>query len=90
MALNRTLVGECDVERKNVYFGDVERALRFIQKTESVDAKMKLVSGTKTVDAKSLLGVFSLDLSQPIMLEVYGDDLIRQQAFEELSEYLQN
>lgn len=90
LAWNRTLLGECDMERKTIYFGDVEKALKFIQKTEFVDAKMRLVSGTKSVDAKSLLGVFSLDLSRPILLEIYGDDEVRQQALEALAEYVQN
>ena len=78
------------MERKKIYFGDVEKALRFIQMTEYIDAKMRLVSGPRTVDAKSLLGVFSLDLKQVMYLEVYGDEMNRQQAFDALQEYLQD
>ena len=28
------------------------------------------------VDAKSILGIFSLDLSKPIALEIYSDDCV--------------
>ena len=35
---------------------------------------MDLRSGRHVVDAKSILGIFSLDLSKPITLEVYADD----------------
>ena len=46
---------------------------------------MDLRSGRYVVDAKSILGIFSLDLSKPIALEVYSDhcnDLLRDiQAF---------
>ena len=35
---------------------------------------MDLRSGRYVVDAKSILGIFSLDLSKPITLEVYTDD----------------
>ena len=35
---------------------------------------MDLRAGRHVVDAKSILGIFSLDLSQPITLEVYADD----------------
>ena len=35
---------------------------------------MDLRSGRYVVDAKSILGIFSLDLSRPISLEVYADD----------------
>ena len=34
---------------------------------------MDLRSGRHVVDAKSILGIFSLDLSRPITLEVYSD-----------------
>ena len=33
-----------------------------------------LRAGRHVVDAKSILGIFSLDLSRPISLEVYADD----------------
>lgn len=35
---------------------------------------MDLRAGRHVVDAKSILGIFSLDLSKPITLEVYSDD----------------
>ena len=52
--------------------------------TENVKAFVNIVSrypydvdlraGRHVVDAKSILGIFSLDLSKPITLEVYSDD----------------
>lgn len=35
---------------------------------------LDLRSGRYVVDAKSILGIFSLDLSQPIELEILSDD----------------
>jgi phosphotransferase system HPr-like phosphotransfer protein len=35
---------------------------------------MDLRAGRHVVDAKSLLGIFSLDLSKPITLDVYADE----------------
>ena len=35
---------------------------------------MDLREGRHVVDAKSILGIFSLDLSRPITLEIYSDD----------------
>ena len=40
-----------------------------------------LRSGRYVVDAKSILGIFSLDLSKPIIMQVYNDncdDLIKE------------
>lgn len=33
-----------------------------------------LVSGRYAVDAKSIMGIFSLDLSKPIQMNVHADD----------------
>ncbi|MDR3319005.1 MAG: HPr family phosphocarrier protein [Clostridiales bacterium] len=45
-----------------------------------------LRSGRYTVDAKSLLGIFSLDLSKPITLEIYNDKC--EELLNELSPFL--
>jgi phosphotransferase system HPr-like phosphotransfer protein len=37
------------------------------------------------VDAKSILGIFSLDLSKPITVEIYSDDC--DDLLEEIKEY---
>ena len=36
--------------------------------------EVNLVSGRYTIDAKSLLGIYSLDLSNPLTLVIYSDD----------------
>ena len=45
-----------------------------------------LRSGRFLVDAKSLLGIFSLDLSKPIVLEVHEDGC--QDLIDDLKNYL--
>ena len=35
---------------------------------------INLRSGRYVVDAKSILGIFSLDLSKPITMEIYSED----------------
>ena len=37
------------------------------------DGEVDLESGRYKVDGKSLLGIFSLDLSKPITMEIYTD-----------------
>lgn len=45
-----------------------------------------LRSGRFVIDAKSLLGIFSLDLSKPIVLEIYSDNC--DDLLAELKEYI--
>ena len=47
---------------------------------------MDLRSGRYVVDAKSILGIFSIDLSRPIRLDIYSDDC--DDLLKELEGYL--
>ena len=56
-----------------------EEVKEFVNTVNRYDYEMDLRAGRHVVDAKSILGIFSLDLSKPISLEVYSeqcDDLL--------------
>lgn len=46
----------------------------FVNVTQSSDVEILLKSGKYVVDAKSILGIFSLDLSKPLTVEIYSDN----------------
>ncbi len=52
----------------------VENVNKFVNIVARYPFEMDLRAGRHVVDAKSILGIFSLDLSKPIALEIYGDD----------------
>ena len=52
----------------------VENVNKFVNIVSRYPFEMDLRAGRHVVDAKSLLGIFSLDLSKPISLEVYADE----------------
>ena len=51
-----------------------EEKKEFVNTVNRYSYEMDLRAGRHVVDAKSILGIFSLDLSKPISLEVYSDD----------------
>ena len=51
-----------------------EEVKTFVNVANRYDYDMDLRAGRHVVDAKSILGIFSLDLSKPITLEIYADD----------------
>jgi len=51
--------------------GDVKN---FVNLVSRYNYDVDLRSGRYLVDAKSLLGIFSLDLSKPIVMEIHSDD----------------
>jgi phosphotransferase system HPr-like phosphotransfer protein len=51
-----------------------EEVKTFVNTVNRYPYEMDLRSGRHVVDAKSILGIFSLDLSKPISLDIYSDD----------------
>lgn len=65
----------------------VENVNKFVNIVSRYPFEMDLRAGRHVVDAKSILGIFSLDLSRPITLEIYHDDC--QQLMEEISPFVE-
>ena len=51
-----------------------EEVKTFVNAVNRYPYDMDLRSGRHVVDAKSILGIFSLDLSKPITLDIYDDN----------------
>ena len=51
-----------------------QRVKEFVNITQDYPYEILLKSGSFIVDAKSILGIFSLDLGQPVIVEAYSDD----------------
>ncbi len=51
-----------------------ENVKSFVNIVTRYSYDIDLRSGRHVVDAKSILGIFSLDLSKPIALEIYADN----------------
>ncbi len=62
---------------------DVKEFVNIVMKYEF---DIDLVSGRYAVDAKSIMGIFSLDLSKPIELNVHTDDA--DAFFAEIDKYI--
>lgn len=51
-----------------------QRVKEFVSITQNYSCEILLKSGKYVVDAKSILGIFSLDLSLPVTVEIYDDN----------------
>ena len=58
----------------NIKLSLAENVKTFVNVVNRYPYDMDLRAGRHVVDAKSILGIFSLDLSKPIALEIYNDD----------------
>ena len=78
--------------QKKIFLKDLEYVKHFVEMTTKYDQlKINLISDIYTIDAHSIIGIISLDISKPIILEVPDEeppteflDDIENFAFEEM------
>lgn len=69
-----------------VVLGSINDVKNFVNIVTKYDFEIDLTSGRYVVDAKSIMGIFSLDLTKPIKVEVYNDDC--EALMSELAPYI--
>lgn len=57
----------------NIALKSINDVKDFVNAVNKYDFDVDLTSGRYVVDAKSIMGIFSLDLSKPIKVEVHAD-----------------
>ena len=55
-----------------ISLNSIDKVKSFVNDLAKFDADFDLVSGRYVIDAKSIMGIFSLDLSKPIDLNVHS------------------
>lgn len=58
----------------NIRLGTIEDVKTFVNSVSKYDFDVDLISGRYAVDAKSIMGIFSLDLSKPIQMDIHSDN----------------
>lgn len=57
-----------------ISLNSIDKVKSFVNVIGQFDSDFDLISGRYVIDAKSIMGIFSLDLSQPIDLTIHSDD----------------
>ena len=60
----------------------------FVSIVSRCDFDVDIVSGRYAIDAKSIMGIFSLDLSKPIDLNIHAEDTNVDAVLEVLKPYM--
>lgn len=56
-----------------ICLNSIDKVKSFVNEITKFDNDFDLVSGRYVIDAKSIMGIFSLDLSKPIELNVHAE-----------------
>ena len=72
----------------DISLNTIEKVKSFVSTISKYDYDFDLISGRYVIDAKSIMGIFSLDLSKPITLDIHTDDENIESIMESLKDYL--
>lgn len=62
----------------NISLNSVEKIKEFTNIISGFDGEFDLISGKYVVNAKSIMGVFSLDLTKNIRLDIHNDEIFNE------------
>ena len=57
-----------------ISLNSIDKVKSFVNDISRFDYDFDLVSGRYVIDAKSIMGIFSLDLSKPIELNIHAEE----------------
>lgn len=70
-----------------ISLNSIDKVKSFVNDLTKFDTDFDLVSGRYVIDAKSIMGIFSLDLSKPIDLNIHAENGI-DEILNTLSPYI--
>ena len=72
----------------NVSLNSIDKVKDFVNEVAKYNAEFDLVSGRYVIDAKSIMGIFSLNLSKPIELNIHSEDGNLDEIVEKLKPFI--
>ena len=76
-----------DMKTVKISLNSIDKVKSFVNDLTKFDTDFDLVSGRYVIDAKSIMGIFSLDLSKPIDLNIHADGAALDSVMEIIDKY---
>ena len=72
-----------------ILIDSIDKVKAFVNEIAKFDCDFDLISGRYVIDAKSIMGIFSLDISKPIDLDIHvSDDAEAAEILKAIDPYL--
>jgi len=72
----------------SISLNSIEKVKSFVNEINKYECDFDLISGRYIIDAKSIMGIFSLDLSQSITLKIHAEESELTEILESLKPYI--
>ena len=70
-----------------ISLNSIDKVKSFVNAITQFEFDFDLISGRYVIDAKSIMGIFSLDLSKPIDLNIHADGAALDSVMEIIDKY---
>ncbi len=77
-----------NMQSVTISLNSIDKVKKFVNEITKFDFDFDLVSGRYVIDAKSIMGIFSLDLSAPINLNIHADGKELKAAMDIIAPYI--
>ncbi len=74
--------------KKIIHLEGIQDVKKFVNTVSRYEFDVDLQSGRYAVDAKSIMGIFSLDLTKEIDMEIHAENEEADKFLEEIKEYI--
>ncbi len=71
-----------------ISLNSIDKVKAFVNEISRFDCDFDLVSGRYVIDAKSIMGIFSLDLSKSIDLNIHADGAALDDVLSVIGKYI--
>lgn len=71
-----------------ISLNSIDKVKAFVNEISKFDCDFDLVSGRYVIDAKSIMGIFSLDLSKSIDLNIHADGTVLENVMAVIGKYV--
>ena len=72
----------------NIKLDSIDKVRSFVNVVNRYTSDFDLINGRYVIDAKSIMGIFSLDLSKPLVLEIHEANNEAPALMEDLKPYM--
>ena len=72
----------------NISLDSIEKVKSFVNTLTRFECEFDLISDRYRIDARSIMGIYSLDLSKPLQLDIHEDDAVVANILEVLKDFV--
>lgn len=77
------------MQEVKLVLNSMDKVKRFVQTITKFDGEFDMVSGKYVVDAKSIMGIFSVDLSKPVVLQIHAEENEEDEILKAIQEFME-